>query len=271
MRTFVFMHLALQYISCAIEARVEADMDVTLKYLRELPDVDRTNDTLSSSLDELQSNNNVIDDGTTEGLRLVALFLNAYCANDESSAFCMTYNRCKNKTTCDTDNFLDVNSNFIATLMSKITNIDDAHELIELTNKMHGWTKIAIIVILVALKLIISYLVERKFQLCGKLKTKIKDRRKNADFVVDDAALENDGEELKFVVPNPPAPLLVHAQPTIPLSIRDRSAITSSLYSQSTIDKNSIYDVPIIPPKPIMMPMTDETLATPPDKPRHAP
>lgn len=262
----IYIPLALQYISCAIEAPVWNGFgDVTANtygYVQFNGDStpNEINDTSMLpiiDLDGLQLEEGDDDSDTTdinEGLKLIALFLNAYCADNDGLTFCKTYNHCKNKSTCNTNEFLDVNANFISTLMSKITNIDDTHKLIELTDKMHDWTKFALVGVIVILKVIISYLLERKFNLCGKLKTKMKDRKKNSDYVVGSDECESDGEELKIMVSKPPTPLPVHAS--------------------ETASKEPVYDVPKITPTHIALPPTvvkDSSSLSPPDKPPRAP
>lgn len=258
---FVFIPLALQYITCAIEdplwssvsdATDDLDGSVELDY-----DIfsNETNVTTTPrsiiDLDGLQMEEDANTSENTninDGLKLIVLFLNAYCTNNDLT-FCTTYNRCKNKTTCSTNEFLDVNSNFISILMSKFTDIDDTHKLIELTDKMHDWTKFALVGVIVILKVIISYLLEKKFNLCGKLKTKIKDKKNKSNYAVGNTDYESDAEELKIMVSKPPDPLPVHAQ--------------------VIIHKDPVYDVPQITPIPVMPP-AQKTFTTPPEKPPRA-
>lgn len=228
---FVFMLLAPQYSLCLMEDQAEYENPTS-------PIID---------LDGLQQVENAEDnytETTSEGFKLIGLFLDAYCATNNEFSFCTTYNRCKNKTECNINKFLNTNTDFISTLMSKIINIDDTHKLVELPD---SWIKYVLIVVIVVLKVIISYLLERQFNLCGKLKTKIEDKKRKSEYVRGNETSENDGEELKVMVFNPPEPLPVHAQPTT-----------------TTSAKHHVYDVPKTPTTSIA---TIPQASSPPDKP----
>lgn len=252
LRIFVIIPLALQYISCAIEDSTWS-IDATYNPYERVLDYDsdsfsnETNVTTALPIIDFGGLRLETDDGedsvTTayDGQKLISLFLNAYCANNNDLTICITYNRCKNKDTCDT--LLSKNEDYIYTLMREVVSMDDAHKLIELTDKVHDWTKFALISAVVVLKLIISYLLERKFKLCGKLKTKINEKKKNSVYVIGDNECQSDDEEMKTIIPNPPAPLPVHAQ--------------------ATVSNEPVYDVPRITPPPIVMSSPAPTTFTP--------
>lgn len=277
---FVFMPLTLQYIACVIEdpGSFRDEGSVELEYQTK---GDNANDDeseivmMDDGVDDdgggvrgdgnvnpstmpiidmkgLQSESDG-DDGSSsvdEGMKLIAAFINAYCASKPNLPFCITYNHCKNKTACSTNEFLDDNTDLISSLMSQFTAIDDTHKLIELTDKMHDWTKFALVGVIVILKVIISYLLERKFNICGKLKTSIREKKKrknnrNSDYnsvADDDDDNYDDAEELKIMVSNPPAPVLTHANATMTKGIDIKksktlppSSTNMPLYTNTTV------------------------------------
>lgn len=214
-RVSVFISLVLPYTLYATDDSMWDDTYSPDVFSNTDIIINETNDKLISSIidiDGLQLETVENDNDTAnDGLRLIVLFLKAYCSQHNGLSFCMTYNRCKNKTSCNTNEFLNDNSSFISELMSKITNINDTHELIELTDKMHDWINFALVGVIVVLKIIISYLLERKFKLCGRIKTRIKEKKRESAA----GEPECDSEELKIMVANPPPLLPVHAQPSV--------------------------------------------------------
>lgn len=132
----------------------------------------------------------------TENVEFVDRFISTYCKKNTELDFCVTYNKCKTKSACDTASVLDDNTNLITNLLNQFGNVENTNKLFDLTDKLASHSTFIFVSIIVLLKVIIitlSSVLAKRFSWCKKIKRLVTKNKKSDQ--------EDEATELETIMP----------------------------------------------------------------------